>query len=264
MRTVLPFLTLGAAGIAACLFPSLDDFAGGDASPNDANPNDALLDGDLTCLDAGDPSLEVWFRMDEGSGTTTKDCSGHGRDGTFVSGGAANWSPGKHGNALHVVLADSTGCVSVAGFPELTTFTVAAWINVTSLPTQNSAFVIDKTLNVNAEGWRVGPSSTNNWVFGVGNDSGATNVTSGASVALGSWTHVAATYDPSVPNMAIYLNGTIDLAKQAPIFIPSQGTLHIGCRADNSQVAAHYDGLVDEVRIYSRILAPTEISALAN
>ena len=46
---------------------------------------------------AADPSLVGWWKLDEGSGTTAADSSGHGNDGTLE--GSAAWDAGMFGNA---------------------------------------------------------------------------------------------------------------------------------------------------------------------
>ncbi|MHC4756660.1 MAG: hypothetical protein ACYTBP_16125, partial [Planctomycetota bacterium] len=45
-----------------------------------------------------DPSLKGWWKLDEGTGTTAVDWSGHGNHGTFV--GDPQWVPGYDGYAL--------------------------------------------------------------------------------------------------------------------------------------------------------------------
>ncbi|MBN2130392.1 MAG: hypothetical protein JW741_12890, partial [Sedimentisphaerales bacterium] len=45
-----------------------------------------------------DPHLVGWWPLDEGSGTTAHDQSGHGNDGTFM--GDPQWVPGVRGGAL--------------------------------------------------------------------------------------------------------------------------------------------------------------------
>ena len=44
--------------------------------------------------------LVLWYKFDETSGTTVKDSSGNGRDGTAVNAGASSWVPGVMGNGL--------------------------------------------------------------------------------------------------------------------------------------------------------------------
>jgi hypothetical protein len=63
-------------------------------------------------------------------------------------------------------------------------------------------------------------------------------------------------------SLTFYVNGqqTDTTAAPAQILDDPQANLRIGCRGDS---AYFFVGLIDEVRIYGRALAPAEIAALA-
>jgi len=82
-----------------------------------------------------------------------------------------------------------------------------------------------------------------------------------ASIPTGTWTHVAATYDPSPGNeVRLYINGQLDNSTNfahGPID-SSDSALTIGNR-----MGQHYfDGTIDEVAIYNRALSAEEIAEL--
>ncbi|MHC4169520.1 MAG: hypothetical protein ACYSWQ_21445, partial [Planctomycetota bacterium] len=52
----------------------------------------------ISAAEGADPNLIGWWKLDEGSGTTTADSSGSGLDGTFV--GDPSWTDGMFGKAL--------------------------------------------------------------------------------------------------------------------------------------------------------------------
>jgi len=90
--------------------------------------------------------------------------------------------------------------------------------------------------------------------------SGSSLVSSDASsITLNQWQHVVVTYDGS--NARFFVNG---VAKGAPVLtdVPSN-TIHlfaIGNRA--TALNRGFDGLIDDVRIYSRALNQSEILSL--
>jgi hypothetical protein len=74
---------------------------------------------------------------------------------------------------------------------------------------------------------------------------------------LNTWTHLAVTYDGF--SLKLYINGTLAATRtvRGPI-AASTDALHIG---GTSALSAWFSGLIDEVRIYNRALAPAAIVA---
>jgi hypothetical protein len=79
---------------------------------------------------------------------------------------------------------------------------------------------------------------------------------------LGSWVHIAATYDRV--NLHIYVNG-IQVDDEATPCTAAIGLndllLTIGAQSDGG---SKFTGSMDDVRVYNRALTPTEIAALVN
>ena len=98
--------------VAGCLFPSLDELGGDgggiDASVDAAGPDVIATDSNSEAMSdvivppgdggAGCPVSEAnligYWKLDEGSGLIAHDCSGNGRDGTFVYGTQSSWVTG--------------------------------------------------------------------------------------------------------------------------------------------------------------------------
>ena len=81
---------------------------------------------------------------------------------------------------------------------------------------------------------------------------------------VGNWIHLTVTVDISVPSMSFYKNsiskaGTQAIANATTIKNNDEPFM-IGSRLDNSSAGAFFDGLIDEVRVWSDIRTPTEIS----
>ena len=83
------------------------------------------------------------------------------------------------------------------------------------------------------------------------------SVTSTTALAVGTWYQVSCTYNGST--LAIYINGTATTAVASGTPRTSTEALHIG---SNSGTGEWFDGAIDEVRIYSRVLSSTELGHL--
>ncbi len=256
--------------VGACLFPSL----GGDVGDAARSDSSSAADADASaqgCPATSDPSLEAYYKLDEGTGTSVTDCSPHHRDGTLITPAAANasWTTsGKIGGALVVSSnAAGTGCVDIKGFPELAgALTVTAWMSVSVDPFVNlPGFAVSKTLNATEEGWRLSNNTGHVFAFTLGDgDAGLYQVNSNATTPLEQWAHVAGVFAPNA-DFLVYVNGAIHNSKTPvlPAVLPSKANLRLGCRGDNAPTS-YYNGILDEVRIYSRALSASEIAALAN
>ena len=205
---------------------------------------------------AAPSGLVAAYGFDEGSGTTTADRSGNGNTGTVSNTTWAGASAGKFGNALSFNGTNAWVSVNSSSSLNLTTgMTAEAWVNPTALGNawrtvllkeQTGNLVYD--LYANGSGGTKVPSTE---VY-VG---GAKIVSAAASLATGTWTHLAATFDGST--LRLYVNGTqvSQLAVSGSI-ATSNGALRIG---GNSIWGEYFSGLIDEVRIYNRALTAGEI-----
>jgi hypothetical protein len=201
--------------------------------------------------------LVAYWPFDEGSGTTACDPVGH-NDGTVIG---ALWTTGIMGSALDF---DGTDDIVVVGnHPSLhvTDLTMGMWI-YPDLPSYKWA----KTLL----GYG-GYMDKHEYFMSIGSPTGDRKIgavighgTSGwrwssAEVNQGEWSHVAATFDSSSTCLRIYINGQLVSTYSVPGPIPTTtNDLWIGNRADMPN-AYVFDGCIDEVAIYNRVLTGDEI-----
>jgi beta-galactosidase len=202
--------------------------------------------------------LLAWWKMDETGGGTAGDSSGNSRSAT-VSG--AVFTTGYISNALH--FNGSNNSASFAS-PDASQITVAAWVRADGQG--NSAF----PRILETPGYRVffrfdasGSNILDFATFATGNGEW---FTAQNSVGTGAWYHVAVSYDKtSLTNVpALYVNGV----RLAPALFatpsgttPSySGTGYIGNRAD---LGRGWNGSIDDLRIYNRLLSDAEVGALA-
>jgi hypothetical protein len=80
----------------------------------------------------------------------------------------------------------------------------------------------------------------------------------------GAWHHVAAVYDPTAINtVSLYVDGSLDASGNltVPVNTVLSTPMRIGKRVDDQR---HFDGDIDEVRVWNYALSPSEISAGSN
>jgi len=153
---------------------------------------------------------------------------------------------------------DQGDYISVPRSTELepSTFTVSVWVKRESYSGEKSQRVIDK--GGNNYGYQIS--------FGNSGDQdpykpiavvGDTFLIPPTDIhSLGEWYHVVLVYDGSTASL--YSNGVNIASESASISYDSRD-LYIGQRDDG---AKHYNGLIDDVRIYNKALTPEEIFEL--
>jgi hypothetical protein len=88
------------------------------------------------------------------------------------------------------------------------------------------------------------------------NDVGAV----GTAMAANTWVHVAMTYDGTT--LRFYRNGTqVATAAASGAVSATTGALRIG---GNSPWGDYFSGMIDEVRVYNRVLTAAEITTDMN
>ena len=225
--------------------------------------------------EANDDALFAAWDFEGLPGTTTVlDSSGEGHHGTLVGARREN---GPRGQALRL---DGTTLpteerVTVTE-PESGTVTFAAWVRSDS----RGASIFPRIFDGPEYLFYFGRGPEPQDAFAEGNHdtlkflaarTGADGVWySGAStVSDGTWTHIAVTFDGTAadPRPTFYLDGerTATVAQALPEGgrAPGGSEATLGNGQVNGLWDRPWDGLLDEVRIYERVLSPREIAALA-
>ena len=98
------------------------------------------------------------------------------------------------------------------------------------------------------------------WNGSIATQGAASTTSFHSSSAVGRWWHAVGIIDGT--QFAIYINGRLERTATGSYGVLSSGqSLSIGNLAGTDHV---FDGEMDDVRIYNRILSPQEIAALAN
>jgi hypothetical protein len=237
-------------GVALCLFPVPPASMG-------QVPGDAL----------------AYWKFDEGSGATVLDSSGNGHDAaileaTYVTG-LSNYALAFNGSNSYVFASDSlVGGTSGTGLDMgARDWTVAAWVK-----TAASGMVVAKMGWVgggNPDGWGLSVSG-NGTVGAVVHKSnvGTVNIFAGDGTIVndGQWHHIAVVFSRAA-NMVRFVDGAPSGTQNslAPLLsqsIDNNRQLRIGAR-DQAGDEVFFNGLIDEVKVFARVLSPNEIAALA-
>lgn len=214
---------------------------------------------------AAPPGPVAFWKLNEGTGTAS---DGLGGAGAASLHNGPVWTEGRFGKALQFNGSDQYGEVADNDLlsPLATTgeMTVAAWVNLSQLPSsaseQRRAPFLAKgnrenweyALYVLADG-RVG--------FSVWNLDGTTyGEPMGGSLPLNGWHYLVGTAK-SGQFVRVYLDGALVGETTTLAGRPGNGTspLYLARRGDGQ----YLNTLLDEVRIYDRVLSPTEIQVLS-
>ena len=188
------------------------------------------------------------WHLDETSGTTFKDSSGNGNDGTLTGG----VTPGVFGNLGNAARFDgSSGYISAsdAALPAgSSTRTISFWAKPTIVD-GNYHIVIEYGTMVANQLVGIGYDSSNRWYI----SQDGMSLEAGAATS-GVWQHVVAIFDGGT--WSLYVNGTWASSGAMPTSTVLSA-LHFAY-----QPGYYYGGSLDEVAIWSRVLRADEILEL--
>jgi len=197
------------------------------------------------------------WTFDEGSGTTAGDSSGNGNTGTLTNG--PTWTAGQIGQALSFDGVDDyveTGSSSVIPTDD---FTYSVWVNLRS--NTDETIVMAAASGTNEFELFINSSSLLCLIID-GSSCGATQTT--ATIPTNQWKHLVVTRSGS--DVVFYIDGSQDSTDTLSGTMSFGAcTLLFGVDVDsgcNLGLGNYLDGLIDEVRIYNRVLSAAEVKLL--
>jgi len=210
--------------------------------------------------------LLTWLPFDDAAGLNAADVSGQNNKGTLNNFGVAPWVPGVNGTALSFDGAnDFVGISNVV----TTNFSIACWIKTTQVfpqvtPTYQGTGIIWSDVGGAANDFIVGGTrnagGTNRLSFFAGNPE--TTVSGVTPINSGNWTHIAVTRAGTNGQIRLYVNGVLDASGSGgAALLRANSVIHIG---GNTLDNRYFQGLIDDVRIYSRALDDVEVASLVS
>lgn len=224
--------------------------------------------------------LIVHWAFDEGKGTLTKEgVSGEQYPIEYVFNSAKDkpstdpqWRKGISGNSL---LFDgySTFIEGGCGFFDkpVSEWTIEAWVAPRSFEHgagQKLSAIINQHSTKDKEGFLLGVYRHGSWSFQAGTGDEWLEVwDEGHPLPLGKWSHIAATFSKEASSLQLFYNGKKIAAKTIPSnaeIQPAAANLLIGKNNEAESIEGifslnMFNGLMDEVKIYSRALTEADV-----
>jgi len=210
------------------------------------------------------------------AGSTAKDLSAYRNNGTIYG---ATPTTGKYGEALSFDGENDYIDVGTLGNfgSELDSDTISFWLKTSSTSRITTVHVFNAEPSLQFFGTEINSNGTSTPLpgsiyFQIRDTSGnrLNAYTGDVGVNNGGWHHVVITENCSTNEIKIYLDGTQKTVtyrdQQTPSnFVNFDQNVPIGARRTNSgTLDLYYDGILDEPRIYNRILSADEIALLYN
>jgi len=227
-------------------------------------PADASA-ADASAADApGPPGLVALYAFDDDPADGVADTSGHGHAGTcpgacpLVVGGRSGMAYQFDG-AGDLVVVPFAAAFGLAGG-----VTVSAWIRQAAGPTTRGCAASKPLGAGNVDTWALCVETNLSVLFYSGPDASPANddflFTAPGLIAIDTWQHVAISWDGTTKR--IWVGGMEVGARDAPIGEDTSDIL-LGGNIDSGSVIAVFDGALDDLRLFDRALAATEIAELA-
>ena len=198
------------------------------------------------------------YGFEETSGTTVKDSTVNANDGIITN--AVRITNGHSGKALS--FNGTNAWVTVYNSPSLFLsgkMTLEAWVYPQSLTIGGKTIILKEGSGI--EVYSLYANEDADRPISYINNGSYRSVMGPTKLPVNQWTHLVATYDGQYQRLYVGGTGTpvVEVAKSAQngLIQQSGGVLRIG---GNSLWGEFFNGYIDEVRIYNRALAATEIS----
>lgn len=217
-------------------------------------------------VDASTPVAGQWL-LNDGTGGSAADSSSSGTHPLTLPSSGTSWTAGRDKGGLAFTAssaaAASGGAVADASKP----VTVSAWVSLASTTASSTVIGLGGSRTTALSLQYVAASKT--WALratSADTDTPTiTTATGGPTPAAGVWTHLTGVYDPGgvgATQLRLYVNGVQAAAAALPA-LWSAGGVRVGGDLQAGVNAVPLQGTADGVRVWDRVLADNEITAVA-
>jgi hypothetical protein len=215
-------------------------------------------------------NLVAYWKLDESSGNPADSQSFN----TLTNNNTILFAAGKINNAADLEAGNnqyfSITDVSQVGLDVGTAFSASFWVKVESDPANNTDYSILGKWGQNQHGYLIQYSDVGGTkkvrVFTSSTTTGVTEANANVTLTSGTFFHVAVTYN-GTNSVKIYVNGTdVTTANtSAASIFDNTAAFELGAHVnDSGSQVSNYDGLLDEVGVWTRVLSAGEIAVLYN
>ena len=201
--------------------------------------------------------LANYWKFDANAGTIAADSTGLA-SGTLLNIPPSGWVPGKYGSALSFNGVSSFVALPSSALSFTNNFTVAAWLNPHNA-SGAGAFISVRAF-YQASGFRFFVNKNSVFVQGQTTAGWQGATFDNGAIQNGNWYHVAVVDDNST--IMVYVNGAyLGSADWGGDMIMNSNTVsRIG--SDGTVGADYFNGVIDDVMVFTRTLGPSEIALL--
>lgn len=210
--------------------------------------------------------LVAHWEFDESSGTSASDNTGNGHTGTLTDMDPVNdWVAGHIGGALDFDgNNDNVESPDADDLDNTNALTITAWAYPTNLNGNPQAIISKRIYFPNDNSYGIFFYTANR--LNVDIDSNNDRFSSNTIFSDNQWYHIAVVFDGTQTagqRVRIYVNGALDItgAESSSVLPNYSSPIKIGQLNGNN--GSFFEGRLDDIRIYNRVLSNTEIQTLA-
>jgi len=203
----------------------------------------------IPSIPINDPNLVGFWSLDESSGIYAVDWSGHDNHGDLI--GQPQWVVGYDGGALELDGDSWVDCGNPTALQIAGPISIACWVKPAELGGDQGFVALDGSYAFKVSDYDGSDDHLRFTTPGVA-DHDAYN----AVIYNGEWQHVAVTFEPNQSEgVVFYINGDEAERLDASAMSEGSGPFLIG----NNQWDEYYTGLIDDVRVYNKVLTAEEV-----
>ena len=217
-----------------------------------------LVVGIYTTQAVDENTLLLYLPFDDGAGKNPKDASGNGNQASIK--GNLKWVKGKINGALEFdgAAANYVEVAHSADLEGMKQLTVEAWVQPFGTDALARGIVSKRAAWQNADVYNLFSWNESKFWARVNAKDGQ-QISSKSTLEDKKWMHLAYVYDGKTKKQLFYVNGELENEVDHPEDEVSNGEKSIWIGILNEGYAQAWNGLIDEVRIWSTVLTEDEI-----